>query len=69
MFGKIEFDEEKEEWAQYVERLGNFFSANNVTEVDRKRAIFLTVIGPAASKLLRSLISPAKPTEKTFWWK
>ncbi len=66
MFGKIEeFDEEKE-WAQYVERLGNFFSANNVTEVDRKRAIFLTVISPAAYKLLSSLISPAKPTEKTF---
>ncbi len=37
-----------------------------MTEVDRKRAIFLTVNGPAAYKLLRSLISPAKPTEKTF---
>ena len=63
------FDPEHEEWPQYVERLDQFFEANDLTGDDKatkRRATFLTVIGPGPYKLLRSLISPAKPTDKTY---
>ena len=66
-FGKIgEFDEKQEEWTQYVERLEHFYAANEIDNADKKRAILLTVIGPTAYKLLRNLVAPAKPGEKTY---
>ena len=66
-FGKIgEFDPNREEWTQYVERLDYFFQANGIAEADQKRAVFLTVIGPTAFRLLRSLITPDKPGERDY---
>ena len=65
--GRIEeFDSSREEWPQYEERLGHFFTANGITEVTVKRATLLTVIGPATYKVLRNLVSPKKPGEVEF---
>ena len=70
VLGKVDvFDTQHEEWPQYVERLDQFFEANDLTgdaKATKRRATFLTVIGPGPYKLLRSLISPAKPTDKTY---
>ena len=70
LLGKIDqFDLGQEEWPQYVERLGQFLEANEITgeaKADKRRATFLSVIGPTPYKLLRSLLAPAKPSEKTF---
>ena len=70
LLGRLDqFDPEQEEWPQYVERLIQFFEANDITGDDKaakRRATFLSVIGPAPYKLLRSLIAPTKPTDKTF---
>ena len=67
MFGRVgEFDEAKEEWPQYVEWLGHFFEANGITEEGKQRSIFLTVIGPTVFKLLRNLVSPEKPGDKSY---
>jgi len=66
-FGRIdEFEEGKEDWIQYVERLEHFFEANNVSTDAKKRSILLSVMGPSAYKLLRSLVSPDKPGEKSY---
>ena len=43
-----------------------FLAANGITDAERKRDIFLAVIGPNAYKLLSSLVAPEKPGEKTF---
>jgi len=65
--GRIEeFREDKEEWIQYVERLGHFFATNGITSNNKKHSLFLTVIGARAYKQLRSLIAPAKPGETDF---
>ena len=67
LFGNIgEFDETQEEWKQYAERLDHFFAANGVTDETRKRAIFLSVVGPKTYKLLSSLIAPTKPGDKSY---
>ena len=64
-FGKIgEFDANKEEWTQYVERLDYFFVANAIIDAEQKRAVFLTVIVPAAFKLLRNLIVSGERTTR-----
>ena len=67
VFGQVgEFVEGDEDWSQYVDRLKHFFVANDVTDAGKKRAIFLSVVGPKTYKLLSSLISPATPGEKDF---
>ena len=67
LIGKIgDIQQGQEEWTQYCERLEHYFAANGVVEAERKQSIFLTVIGPSTYKLLRSLVSPHKPEEKTL---
>ena len=67
VLGKIdEFNQHKEEWPQYVERLGFFFIANSITTIEKKRAVFLSVVGAATYKVLRNLISPELPSEKSY---
>ena len=67
VLGKIEeFDRRKEDWDLYIERLEHFFVANAITEPERKRAVFLSVIGASTYKTLRSLLSPNKPGEQDY---
>ncbi len=66
-FGRVEeFDSTKEEWQQYEERLGHFFLANGIETAEKKRAVLLTVIGPATYKLLSNLIAPKKPGDESY---
>ncbi|KAG8173743.1 hypothetical protein JTE90_023233 [Oedothorax gibbosus] len=66
MFGKLaEYDQAVETWSEYVERVNCFFDANDVKD-EKKASIFLTIVGPAVYKLLRSLVAPATVKEKTF---
>ena len=45
-FGQIlEFDEKLEDWIQYSQRLEHFFTANDIDDANKKRAILLTVTG------------------------
>ena len=65
--GKVnEFDACKEEWPQFEEWLTHFFQANDIDDAEKKRAVLLSVIGPVTYKLLRSLLAPTKPGEKTY---
>ena len=62
----LEFKEKLEDWIQYSERMGHFFTANNIGDVNKKRAILLTVIGPKVYKLFWSLIAPERLKEKSY---
>ena len=69
VFGKVgEFDAAREEWPQYVERLGHFFEANGIEDEGKKRSIFLTVVGPMVFKLIHNLVLPAKPGNLMGIW-
>ena len=60
------FDRDLEDWASYCERVEQYFIANGISNADRKRAILLSVCGPATFKLIRSLIAADKPSDKSF---
>ena len=67
VFGKVgEFDVAREEWPQYVERLGHLFEANRIEDEGKKRSIFLMMVGPTVFKLIHNLASPAKPGDKSY---
>ena len=65
-YGKIEELQEGSDFLEYVERLEQYFAANEITDDDKKRAIFLTVCGASAYGLLRNLCSPDKPKVKSL---
>ena len=52
-----EFDGSKDDWSQYVERLEHFFYANEITDADKKRAVFLSVVGAATYQSIRKRAS------------
>lgn len=66
-YGRIgEFDPEKEDWDLYVECLAHYFAVNDINEDKKQKAILLSVIGVDAYKLLRNLVMPATPGDKSL---
>ena len=64
--GSIEpFDPSFGDWEAYEERLEMFLDANAVAEGQRV-ATLLTVIGGTAYKIVRNLVAPASPKDKTY---
>ena len=56
----------KDNISEYIERVDEYFIANDIDADRKKVAIFLTVIGPATYKLLKNLLPPAKPNTKDY---
>lgn len=65
-FGKVDEYNEGEDWSHYIERLNHFFEANDIESGDKKRSIFLVSVGAKTYKLIRSLVAPEDPKEKTY---
>ena len=64
-YGKMgEFKESEESWSQYVERLEQYFLANEVKDVAKRRAILLSVCG--SETYARDFLQPARPAETAF---
>ena len=64
--GKIEEYNENDSWIEYTERLENYFAANEIPDNNKKRALLLSVCGAKTNKLIRNLVNPRKPTDKSF---
>ncbi|CAL9688159.1 unnamed protein product [Knipowitschia caucasica] len=64
--GKVdEFKPENEPWTAYVERLEQFFDANDIDQ-GKYVAVLLSVMGATTYGLLRNLVQPDKPKDKSF---
>ena len=66
LIGKVEEFQENDNWIEYTERLEHYFTANEITDAGKKRAVLLSSCGAKTYKLIRNLVSPGKPTDKTF---
>lgn len=60
------FDSQLQSWEEYCEMLTFFFVANGIDGADRKKAILLSGVGATTYSLMRSLLSPQKPGDKSF---
>ncbi|XP_068735333.1 uncharacterized protein [Montipora capricornis] len=66
-YGKVgEVKESEETWTHDLERLGQYFLANEVDEAGKKRAILFSVCGSKTYALARDLLQPVRPAEATF---
>ena len=61
-----EFKNAQEDWRSYVERLQQYFVANDVQGAEKQRAVLLSAVGGPTYQLIRNLVAPEKPHEKTF---
>ena len=61
-----EFNSDSENWTLYCERLEQYYTANEITDATKQRAIFLSVCGAATYQLIRSLVAPKMPTDSSF---
>ncbi len=48
------------------ERLDQYFVANDIADGGKQRAVLLSVCGAPTYKLIRNLVAPAKPADKTY---
>ena len=61
-----EFSPGSETWVSYIERLKQYFIANDIKGDERQRAVLLSICGASTYQLIRSVVSAAKPTEKSL---
>ena len=73
MIGSIgEFPaDQSDDFQDYLERFEQFCLANDIGESDnaakkKKKAVFLSVIGASTYKLLKTLMAPDKPNDKSL---
>ena len=65
-YGRIEDFKFENNFEEYIERLEQYFDANETEDADKQRSIFLTVCGEKTYSLLRNLCAPDKPNTKSF---
>jgi hypothetical protein len=66
IFGSIEaYDVQSREFSSWLERFEEFLKINKIAE-DNKRSMFITCCGPECYNNLKTLLVPAKPSEKTY---
>ena len=66
LLGKIDsFNHGSDDICEYIERLDQYFLADDINDAKKKTAIFLTVIGSDTYSLLRNLLAPVSPSNKT----
>ena len=62
----LPFNSQEQSWEEYCEVQQHFFDANKIEEPERKRAIMLSSVGSQTYSLIRNLLSPAKPGDKSY---
>ena len=61
-----EFRDKEDSWKNYIARLNQFFVANDVDNINKKKAILLSCVGAKMYKLMCSLAQPKEPHEHSY---
>ena len=61
----VEYQSGNDPFSSYLERVGLFFTANEVPEA-KKVPVFLSVLGSKTYSVLRTLVAPTIPQDKSF---
>ena len=65
--GKLSaFDQHSVSWTSYSKRLGYYFTSNVITNNTTKKSILLSCSGTATYDLLKNLLQPDSPNDKTY---
>ena len=62
----LPYDAGKSTWAEWIEVVENFVDLNEITDEAQKRTLLITSCGMPTYQLMRNLVQPSKPKDKTF---
>ena len=65
-FGKMDEFNVKDDWSQFIERLGPYFSTNDITDISKQKSILLSVLGTETYKFMPNLSVPNLPGTTTY---
>ena len=65
-FAKLDEYNETGDWRYYIECVNHFFEANEIKDPGRRRSIFVVSVGAKTCKLVRSLVAPEYPKDKSY---
>lgn len=55
-----------DKWKEFTEKLDNFLSLNDITDIPRKTAILISCVCEETYDIMRNLCYPIKPNDKSF---
>ncbi len=61
-----EYNPGKEDWKSYIEGMQMFFTANDVKDAGKQRAILLSSCGPSTYRQIKDVLSPEAPGTVSF---
>ena len=61
-----EFEPKSVKWDAYIKRCMAFFTTNRIKEMEKQRAMLITVMGDKAFKALQNLLTPTLQLEVPF---
>ena len=61
-----EFNSTQETWQSYVERVQQYFVANDVTTPEKQWAVLLSAVGGPTYQLIRNILAPTKLKDKSI---
>ena len=65
--GKLgEFENGKEDWKSYTERLAQYFKANDITDASKQRAVLISSCGARTYRLMKDVLTPRNPSEVDY---
>ena len=66
IFGRLEEFKKGQSWEEYVEIMTNFLAANGIANADKKRQVLLSCVGSETYHLIKTLVSPDSPGDKSY---
>ena len=61
-----EFDNSKEDWKSYIERMQQYYTANDIADPNKQRALLLSSCGASTYRQIKNVLAPKLPTEVEF---
>ena len=58
-----EFDQSKGDWTSYIERAKQYFTANDIVDGAKQRAVLLSAVGDSTYRTIKDVLSPQAPGE------
>ncbi|XP_070526962.1 uncharacterized protein [Cardiocondyla obscurior] len=62
----LDFDIDKDDWKRFIDRIEQYFIANDIIEAAKKRSILLSKVNAATHDVIDKICKPNKPREKTY---
>lgn len=62
----LDFDIHKNDWEKFIDRMEQYFIANDIINMEKKRAILLSKVNAETYDMIDKICKPKKPGEKSY---